>query len=150
MFLWKGSPSTKPIDFGISTIVEDSTQTNLENTANPMAMQLQDDLTCNSKIDDTADTDGLESHLQKRDTMKSQKRKANQVGATKQFVDAKREKLQGKLGQRAKQDVLPKHSQRDIEIKEQLLFEIKQENSDDMKTIAGSMSISSLYHQDYK
>lgn len=130
--------------------MEDSTQTNLENTANPMAMQLQDDLTCNSKIDDTADTDGLESHLQKRDTMKSQKRKANQVGATQQFVDAKREKLQGKLGQRAKQDVLPKHSQRDIEIKEQLLFEIKQENSDDMKTIAGSMSISSLYHQDYK
>ena len=121
--------------------MEDSTQTNLENTANPMAMQLQDDLTCNSKIDDTADTDGLESHLQKRDTMKSQKRKANQVGSTKQFVDTKREKLQGKLGQRAKQDVLLRHSQRDIEIKEQLLSEIKQKDSDDMKTIAGSMSM---------
>ena len=60
--------------------MEDWTETNLENMVNPMAMQLQDDLACNSEISnsyDTADNDGLESHLEK--SIQSNHKKEKQI-----------------------------------------------------------------------
>ena len=87
-YLWKGTPSTEPIDFGISTTEDDLNLENMQNKPS-LAMEIQVGMTGISQSTGIS----LESCLEtNKDFLHSSKRKASQVSATKQFVDTKREK----------------------------------------------------------
>mgnify|MGYP002804126796 CR=1 FL=1 len=110
--LWGGSAGTEPLEFELETqtqVLDDS--------------QCSTDQDSNYNFDENDDLDENVSQPPIETNMETKKRKS-----TKHFVDNKREKLQKGLTQKARQEILLQHSQKQLDVREKMLEAINKKD----------------------
>ena len=121
--LWGGSASTTPLDFGMDTSssVSEDQPTNLgdEDTTEQQTNTTVED---NDEVSDFDDgTSDLSSRSTSSETSRKTKGKKRAFQSATKLIDCKREKLQKKLTQEGKQDILLQHSQKQMDIQQAML-----------------------------
>ena len=121
-----GSAGTEPLDFGMETLSTETAQSEAETGSvdkeetPEISVNIQDD----SDDGDSRSVSPAPSVSSKTSCSesgaKSSRKRAQK--STKTFVDKKREKLQKKLTQEGKQDILLQHSQRQLKLQQAIII----------------------------
>ena len=146
--LWGGSAGTEPLDFGMETLSTETAQSEAETETGSVDKEETTEISGNTQ-DDSDDGDlrsvspapSVSSNLSCSEGGAKSSRKRAQK-STKTFVDNKREKLQKKLTQEGKQDILLQHSQRQLEL-QQAMMEGVTRKDDGLEAAMRSMAESS-------
>ena len=126
--LWGGSAGTEPFDFGVETlsteteIVESVDEENVDRAEIAREEDVSVDVEGSFEVQTCDDSRSVSPSL----TESSHSEGEAKVGrkrakSTKTFVDNKREKLQKKLTQEGKQDILLQHSQKQLELQQAMI-----------------------------
>ena len=162
--LWGGSASTEPLNFGIESSSEDictsaAVDTNMElskeiseNNEHGLAgsenSQLSIDTDNNSVCDVNSDWSAsispvpCSSHSEDEKVVDTKRKKTKQT--TKTLIDNKRVKLQKRMTQEGKQDIMLQHSQRQLDLQETIVKELSKKDDgleSAMKSMAESAAL---------
>ena len=162
--LWGGSASTEPLNFGIESSSEDictsaAVDTNMElskeiseNNEHGLAgsenSQLSIDTDNNSVCDVNSDWSAsispvlCSSHSEDEKVVDTKRKKTKQT--TKSLIDNKRVKLQKRMTQEGKQDIMLQHSQRQLDLQETIVKELSKKDDgleSAMKSMAESAAL---------